>query len=155
MSEANRPRRDFGYWLNIFANLTVVGGIIFLGIEVKQNSQATRAEIKNAMSQSSRDQGLWAAEHPEVLALDERWAEGETLSDIEMRQLNGLYYARWKNLENAYYQHSVSTLDDADWEGYERIIRSYLTIATHSTYLSENGFRFSRNFIEHVESLGP
>ena len=34
--------RGFGYWLNIFANLAVVGGIVFLGVEKRQNSHMMR-----------------------------------------------------------------------------------------------------------------
>jgi hypothetical protein len=42
--------RGFGYWLNIFANLAVVGGIVFLAIQIRQNSQMMRAQTRSDLS---------------------------------------------------------------------------------------------------------
>lgn len=52
MTNASSSGRGFDYWLTIFANLAVVGGIIFLGIEVRQNTQMMRAQTRNEISQS-------------------------------------------------------------------------------------------------------
>jgi hypothetical protein len=139
--------------LTLVANLSVVAGIIFLAAEVSQSAEATRAEIKNALSESSRDQGLWAAEHPEVLTLDQQWAAGEPLTDVEQIQVASLYYARWKNLENAYYQSESGTLEPAEWQAYERITEARANLVTHSAYLEEHGWRFSSDFIEYVSGL--
>ena len=136
--------------LTLIANLSVVAGIVFLAVEVRLNSEATRAEIKNALSESSRAQGLWAAEHPEVLILDQRWAADEPLSEVERLQVDALYYARWRNLENAYYQYEAGALESAEWEAYERIAQERLRTATHTAYLAEHGFRFSQVFIDHL-----
>ena len=140
--------------LTLVANLSVVVGIVFLAVGMRQNTEAVRAEIKNALSESSRAQGLWAAEHPEVLILDQRWAAGVPLSELKRLQVDALYYARWRNLENAYYQYEAGALESAEWEAYERIAQERLRTATHTTYLAEHGFRFSQDFIDHVTVSG-
>ena len=154
MSEpSSAPSRGFGYWLSIFANLAVVGGIIFLGIEVSQNAQATRAEIRNAIAESSRVHSRWAAENPEVLDLDRRLQNGEVLTDVEARHLDAFYYAAWRGFENAYYQYTVGTFDEADWGGYERTIELRASMRGHAAYLDAHRFQFSAAFMEYVNSL--
>jgi hypothetical protein len=44
--------RGFGYWLSIFANLAVVAGIVFLGVEIRQNSEMMKAQIRNDITQN-------------------------------------------------------------------------------------------------------
>lgn len=46
----SEPSRGFGYWLHIVADLTVVGGIVFLGIQIRQNSQMMRAQTRHELA---------------------------------------------------------------------------------------------------------
>ena len=77
------------------------------------------------------------------------------MDEVELLQLDGLYYARWKNLENAFYQYRAGTLEPAEWEAYQRIIQSRAGPGTHSAYLDDQGWRFSQDFIGYVQEVSP
>ena len=71
---------DFGQTINIFANIGVIAGILFLGYEIHQNSEALRLQARldreNVVRQGVRDR----IENPEVIRATARAMSGEELS---------------------------------------------------------------------------
>ena len=72
---SSTPSRGFGYWLGIFANFAVVGGIIFLGVEVRQNSLMMRAQTRNEIAQTLIEM-LASEREPELAGALRRFFEG-------------------------------------------------------------------------------
>ncbi len=114
MSEPSSvPSRGFGYWLTIFANLAVVGGIIFLGIEVRQNTQMMRAQTRNEISQSiigfldlEREPGMREA-------LQRQWQGGVEGDQYYLRNFANTMLRLW---ENIYYQYQSGLFEEAEFQ---------------------------------------
>ena len=85
MSDASTGR-GFGYWLNIFANLAVVGGIVFLGIEIRLNSEMMQAQTRHQLSMGIVDILMTEAENPQLASVVFRGGLGEELTTEEARQ---------------------------------------------------------------------
>jgi hypothetical protein len=112
VSDAGAPGRSFGYWLTIFANLAVVGGIGFLGIEVQQNTAMIEAQIMQSRTETavSEQQALYNSEFiPPLLAKLDR---GEELSDEEMWRFRPYLRGFSRNMDNQLWQYRHGFLED-------------------------------------------
>ena len=153
MSEQQREARGVSHWLRLIADLTVIAGIIVLAVEVRMNANATRAEIRAGIAESSRVHSRWTAEHPEIIALDYRWERGEDLNEVELQQVMAFRYAYWRQFENAHYQYRNGTFDQVEWQGYERNMACAARQPGHAAYLERAGFLFSSAFTAYIRSL--
>ena len=45
-------RKTLNWWLSVIANLGVIGGLIFVGYEVRQNTVQLRAESSHSITES-------------------------------------------------------------------------------------------------------
>ncbi len=151
MSEpSSGPSRDFGYWLSIFANLAVVGGIIFLGVEVRQNSLMMRAQTRNEIAQtvigildSEREPGLRDA-------LQRQWQDGVVGDQYYLENYSRALLRLW---ENMYYQYQSGLFDEAEFEAemvaWERMTQLPFVIDFWNLYREE----YSEGFRTVIDSL--
>ena len=114
---------NFKSSIEIIGLIAVVLGLIFVGIEVRQNTAAVQAETLQGLNDSSQDFILLLASNPELIELQLKVeANPSSLSEIEERQFSTLERARWLRSQNAYFQHQRGTLGDSDWETYARLL---------------------------------
>lgn len=109
MSDAGR---GFGYWLNIFANLAVVAGIVFLGIEIRQNTAMMESQIMQSRTEAamSEQQALFNSDYlPAILVKVRR---GEELTAEEMLRYETNFRAFNRNMDNQIWQHRHGFLGD-------------------------------------------
>ena len=55
--------------LTLIANLSVVAGIVFLGLELQQNTQAIRAQTRDSITEKQMTYLGWRATSPELAAI--------------------------------------------------------------------------------------
>jgi hypothetical protein len=93
---------DVGQTISIFANLGVVAGIIFLGIELRQNNDQLAAQITiNQHQIRTADVGRFAQD-PSLAALILKARKGEQLSEVEREQLYWISAGRFLNWQLNY-----------------------------------------------------
>jgi len=104
--------RGFGYWLSIFANLAVVGGIVFLGMELRQNSLMIEAQIMQSRTEMAMtDQAnLFNSEYMPSIIL--KLQNGEELTPEEMGRYEPWVRGLNRNLDNQLWQWRRGLLDD-------------------------------------------
>ena len=56
--------------LTLIANLSVVVGIIFLGVELQQNTQAIQAQTRDSVTEKQMEYYGWRATSPELSVLN-------------------------------------------------------------------------------------
>jgi len=97
--------RGFGYWLSIFANLAVVAGIVFLGIEIHQNTSMIEAQMNQSRTDAamSQQQGTYNSEFmPSILV---KLENGEELTAEEMRRYESYFRSFNRNMDNQLWQY--------------------------------------------------
>ena len=118
MSEPSSvPSRGFGYWLTIFANLAVVGGIIFLGVEIRQNSQLMKAQTRHELSMAIVEQLSGIAENAQLASVIRRGNIGEELTPDEGYQYLFRSQALVRYWENVHYQYRQGLYDEVEFAG--------------------------------------
>jgi len=91
-------------WLTLFANLAVVAGIIFLAIEVSQNTAMIEAQMSQGRAETAMDQAesLYNSDHlPEIfLALKQE----QPLTDLQRVRFTAYLRAFNRNQDNLLHQ---------------------------------------------------
>ena len=80
-------RLDLGQTISILANVGVIAGIVFLGIELRQNNELMEEEAQRARAESLRQSLVMMAENGELAAMYLKDREGAELSDVEKHRL--------------------------------------------------------------------
>jgi hypothetical protein len=99
------------------ALLGVVGSLLLVAYEVRQNTVATRAEARQNMTANIAAHAM-AMATSDVGDLWFRWGSGENISESELNRLRFAMIAAVRNLENVYLQVLEGVFDESALEGY-------------------------------------
>lgn len=118
--DANRLNR----WLTLGANVGVLIGIVFLALELRQNSELMRAQTRAQMSQDTVSMLTLGVDNAEYMDVIVRGLVGEELTGREAAQFRRTYNAwiwHWNNLA---YQRRVGLYDEAEFDLQIDVIRA-------------------------------
>ena len=99
----------------------VILSLVFVGLEIRQNTLAVRSSTLQALSDSHRDLVLGSLLSEEHSALISRTFQGETSEDFtdhENTRLFGYYVVYVSHLQNTYMQREAGVIDDEVFEAY-------------------------------------
>ena len=141
-------------WLTLLANFGVIAGIIFLGLEMQQNTDAIQSSTAQSVTSISSNT-------LSELASNERMAEirlkgdvnNSSLSEVESLQYFALNRNFWLTFQNVFFQYVLGTIRLEVWENYQRIICDDLTYrpGLRATWLDHRKV-LNQEFIMVVES---
>ena len=129
--------------------IAVLLGLVFVGLELRQNTEAVEAATFQALTDASSNYILTIASDPELNRI-------VTTGHVDPSALNEQEYARffmvnrsyWVRMQNVFSQWQRGTLSNNDWRLYERVIcRSYNDLD------SSQGLKLT--FDEHRQLLTP
>ena len=116
------PKSDRGIsrWTEVVGVLGVVVSLVFVGVEISQNTQALRGATYQSLAESSMTLLFFVAENPEIGAQLDAWGRGEPLEPEAQQRVEASIAAYLRHLENAHYQMTEGTLDPEfldNWAG--------------------------------------
>lgn len=114
-------------WLTLIANIAVVGGIVFLAIELRQNNELLRSESRQALV--ANDVASLAANFANADVF-EKFVSDEALSAQDQLRLSFMFALDLRNREFEYFQYTNGLLDEQTWLAYRHVI-----LINHSTGL--------------------
>lgn len=114
-------------WLTLIANVAVVGGIVFLAIEISQNNELLRSESRQALVANDVTSLTANLENADVFA---KFVAEEDLSAEDQLRISFMYSLDLRNREFEYIQHANGLLDEKSWLAYRHVL-----IINHSTGL--------------------
>ncbi len=106
-------------WLTLGANLGVLIGIVFLIIEIRQNSELHRSDSRKAIISNDQTSLLVALDHHDLFA---KLNQKEVLSKEDQYKLSFLFAIDLRNREFEYFQYKSGSLDEATWKSYKDLI---------------------------------
>ncbi len=112
-------------WLTLIANIAVVGGIVFLAIEIRQNNELLRSESRQTLVANDVTSLTANIENADVFA---RLVSGEDLSADDQLRLSFMFMLDLRNREFEYFQYTNGLLDEETWLAYRHVI-----VVNHST----------------------
>lgn len=133
----------------------VLLGLVFVGLELRQNTEAVEAASLQNQTDASTEFLLLIASDVELARI---WLAASTdvsqLSEIDLVRYFLISRARWLRMQNAYLQWRRGTLSDEDWSFYNGLIcraRTDGKIRFKSTW-DEHRLPLTEGFVEFVEN---
>ena len=137
-------------WLASVANLAVIAGILILAVELKQNNDLLRAEVRLERAKV-RIEGYGQRLSSEVLQAIVRSRSGEALNAAEIELLESLSmqtYTRWQYVFGEYNE-GLLEWENIPIEDWRRVVRENPYMVTTWRRRGHRGFH--PKFLEFVE----
>jgi hypothetical protein len=104
----------------------VLGSLIFVGLQIRQNTQSQRVVAVESLMAAIAAINVPPMQSPAVgTALAKVLTDWTAASHDERVVAHYFLFCFFKLHEQAWYQHKSRVLDDAQWIGWENLIRAY------------------------------
>lgn len=139
-------------WLTLLANIGVVAGIIFLGVELRQNSETAELQAAQNYVNLSHELDFRIVDDPALATL--LLTPPENRTPTESLRVDRWMFGALRTWENGYYLHSKGVLDDELWLGQEAFMADLLKRNEEQrNYYQKNSKFFSEGFIAYLDGL--
>jgi hypothetical protein len=142
------------YISQIVAVIGIFGSLLFVGLQIRQNTLATRAASHNAVSNSLNEINRMFAENADLTRI---WLAGQTnrqaLTPEERWRFDSLARAYLHVCETMYVQAALGTGDKSVMLAEEDGIKAVLAAPGVREWWSENPYGFSREFRAYIAKL--
>ena len=143
-------------WLALLPDVAVVAGIIFLAVELRQNTNAVVAASSTALTDQSVAFFSAGLDNQVVARAIYKHGLGEELDGFETAQLMRLQYLNFRVFENAFLQYRRGYYEETEWDRYAKIVARNLQDSIVRTMWDQNrGVGFTAEFEREVDSLDP
>ena len=141
-------------WLTLVANIGVVAGVLFVGFEIKQNTEQVQAQVAQGIMAALREQGNALAQSTDVSEVYYRGLSGlNNLSDTERFQVNAINAGYFRVFEEAFLHHKVGRLEDEYWNALSGQLKKVLAIPGTRENWEQVGDNYNQDFIDFANSL--
>ncbi len=141
---------ELGQTITILANLGVIAGILFLGIELQQNNQLMEAEAREARNQRLIEINRDIYAGPGFAELLVKAGRGETLTEAEEHKLFAFGLMRLRMIE-AQYLDSLEGNIANNVRGYRAAFRGEVYNAPMGDAWERSKSTFREDFVQFME----
>ena len=143
-------REDLVQSVGVLANVGVLAGIVFLAIEIRQNTSAQFAESRQTVLTASREEIILTIEDPGlVLAL----THSDPLTPEENIRVDGLLSVVLRAREFAWLQYRDGVIDDAQWSTEFNVLAAFFDSSRTRLWWEAIGrLYFSEEFVRFIEA---
>jgi hypothetical protein len=142
---------DLAGWSQLFSSLAVLVTLIYLAIEIRQNTEALHAQTRQALLSGSQTELFHMAERPEFLA---NLIRDDKLSQDEYGRLHAFLTALMRAREFSWLQHRKGIIDKDLWETEQGVIVINLTPVRGKRWWAEVGRHlYNSAFVAFVDKL--
>lgn len=136
--------------------LGVIASLIFVGLQVRQNTRSLRAATYDSLV-GSNGEWLKALIGDPTLAssFEEAVADWSRVSESERPRVMYLLTQLFRQWENTFFQHRQGTLDPGLWRTWSHIIVSYFHQPGLQEWWKLRRHAYSAEFAEFLESSAP
>lgn len=123
--------KNFEKWVNIATSMSVLLGILFLGLEIRQNTEMMRSQARDAITEKQMMFSEWVTTEPEMALAVAAAAQGLDKMSPQHAVMYGYFLAGvWREWENSYYQYEQGLFDPNEFE--PRMVRWRAQMQTSS-----------------------
>ena len=103
-------------WMNLSASIAVIMGILFLGLEIRQNTEMMRSQTRDAISEKQMMFSEWVATEIDLADTIAKVGAAEPLTPGEAVQHAYFLAGVWREWENSHYQFEQGLFDRDEFE---------------------------------------
>ncbi|HSG97001.1 MAG TPA: hypothetical protein VLA11_03335 [Woeseiaceae bacterium] len=144
-------------WANVAeigAAIGVIISLIFVGLQLQSNTEATEAATREAINQKDLAYLSLRLDSSVLAKANAKLDNGETLSPLEDSQLVHQEYVNFVSFEHSFYQFRKGALEAQEWSRHENIARFRIESSEHARLMwARKRHTFSAQFQELVDSF--
>lgn len=132
----------------------VVVSLVYLALQLRQNTSSVRAASFNSMVQNSislLQNGFIDSEFAAFLARAEN--DPDALDDVDRLRWDAYMTAVFRHFGNLVYQERVGAIDRQMWESYRRDLKEHLRSPAWSAWFREHQVVFSESLTQEVAEV--
>lgn len=104
-------------WISIFAGAGVVLGVLFLGLEIRQNTDMIKSQTRDSITAKQMMFSEWVTTEPEMALAIASAGEGLENMQLQHRVMYAYFLAGvWREWENSYYQFQQGLFETQEFE---------------------------------------
>lgn len=131
----------------------VVISIIYLAVQIRQNTKTLAANTAQAVTDSAVDALMRVAESHDLSSVAAKTFAGDkSLTGVEQMQLQLVLRSLFCNFENYFYQHRRGYFEDEIWAGDKLVIFDQLSTEAFREWWDTNSRLFGKSFVEFVNN---
>ena len=142
---------DLGQTVTILANVGIIAGIVFLGIELQQNNALLGAQARATRAQVRMDGTDLLVSTPELMRAFAREQSGESLSELDQMYLNYAAlgtFVRWEYVYGEFREGLIEE-DSVPVENWRYVFRTAPTMAKQWEAIGR--FSFHPDFVQWMD----
>jgi hypothetical protein len=136
----------------IVGGISIVASLLFVGLQIKQSAVTVQAQTRLAMTEQARDNIKHSME-PMSLRIMVKLANGEELTQEEVRYSDMAMNLDLRGAENVFYQYRVGTFSKEEFEGYKSFYRQEFSGPRFREQWARRRNIFSKDFQDDVDAL--
>ncbi len=151
--DSNRLNR----WLTLGANVGVLIGIVLLIIELDQNRDMMRAQIRNELARGIQELLGFAVANQDLADLIVRANTGESLSPAESMRVEYWEQLIFRYWENVHYQYRQGLYDESEFSVHRDAMLDVAREPRMYSFWCKDRLLFSAPFMQFMDNLldGP
>ena len=101
--------------VSLIANIGVIGSIVFLGLEMQQNTEMMQSQTRNSIVENQLSFYERGIEHSELADVRNRLGSGQDIKATEQFQYTFFMLSQMRMWENEFYQFQLGLFDSAEF----------------------------------------
>ncbi len=102
--------------VSLIANIGVIGSIIFLGLEMRQNTEMMQSQTRNSIVENQLSVYEKMIENPELFDIADKRSANLDVADAERQQLHVFILSQLRIWENEFYQYQIGLFESDEFE---------------------------------------
>ena len=134
------------------AAIGVILSLVFVGLEIRQNTRVARGEARNALAELNQEWVMLQAQDSTFSALwTKRWVEPDSLSESERTRAGWMMIMHLRRLENVYFQYTEGLVDESALNSYGLQATELYTSDEFEAFWSEYRVGFAPEFVAFLD----
>ena len=131
-----------------------VASLIFVGLQIKDNSDAVRAATAQAVHDNYASWYMALAADDQALAACTKGSlDLNSLSPSDKAQFTCVFMSFLSYTQNAFHQWKGGHLSDGLWVGWEALMMNLVNTPGGALFWTERGYVFGKDFQDHVVAI--
>ena len=142
------------FLVQIFAGIAVVGSLIYVGLQLKQNTVALAASAQRDSSDSYIQLQQFMIQDNELLEIIMRSeSKPDSLNELEKRRAWAVVDMVLEMCHSEFYRFKHSLLPDYAWEPITRVVHDLMAIQVYQEYWTARKHSYAHEFQAFVDNL--
>ena len=140
----------------IIGGIAIVVSLIFVGYEVRQNTQATQIAAYQQLINGISEFNIQTLENPDLRAVRNKLESGTSIEELnpdEQQIINAFLYLTYRNGDMAYMQYRGGLIDEERLISGMGILVKFLAIPTVQSHWNQAKSGFVDEYSDYIDAL--